>query len=170
MFAAARTAAVRGLTRPRRQLQLVRRRQLQTAPAAQLADPPTLDFHDPKQVFDSKSMPELVRALAVLKLCSLDWFVDNSLAILRRSERLLGERLLHRLISPLYSQFVPGTNERDLADVAAQLRRSGVRLVFAHMLEDDIGEGQTLASFLDANLATTLRQFGMVPREQLKRS
>ncbi|XP_043245893.1 hydroxyproline dehydrogenase-like [Amphibalanus amphitrite] len=156
MLLGVRSSARHG--RPARHLRLLQ------AAAAQLEPDSELDFSDPRQVFDKKSTPELVRSLAVLKLCSQDWFVDNALPILRGSERLLGRRLLLALARPLYSQFVPGTCEADLAQAAARLRRTGVRLVFAHMLEDDLREGQTLSALLDDNLALTLHQFGMATR------
>ena len=55
-------------------------RRLQTA-ASQL------DFSDPRQVFHSKTTAELARSLAVLKLCSQDWFVDNALTVSGRARR-----------------------------------------------------------------------------------
>ena len=57
-------------------------RRLHTVTAPQAISPEhELDFSDPRKVFDKKSSRELVRSLAILKLCSQDWFVDNALTV-----------------------------------------------------------------------------------------
>ena len=41
----------------------------------------TLDFEDYKAVFRHKTTWELVRGLMILRVCSVNVFVDNSLAV-----------------------------------------------------------------------------------------
>ena len=60
--------------------------------------PPILDFEDHRAVFRHKTTWELVRGLLILRVCSVNAFVDNSLAVSQSmhafSSSLLGEILL----------------------------------------------------------------------------
>ena len=60
--------------------------------------PPILDFEDHRAVFRHKTTWELVRGLLILRVCSVNAFVDNSLAVSQSMHAffssLLGEILL----------------------------------------------------------------------------
>ena len=60
--------------------------------------------------------------------------------MLRLGERLLGNRLLQRLVSPFYRQFVAGSDRQQLERTVTSLRESGVRFMLSTMLEADVGE------------------------------
>ena len=47
----------------------------------------SLDFEDHKDIFKFKTTWELARALIVLKVCSIDFFVDNSLYVSSKTKR-----------------------------------------------------------------------------------
>ena len=56
--------------------------------------------------------------------------------------RLLGERLLKRLVKPtIYAQFVAGEDTEEIKPVVNTLRNQGIRPIFAYAVEDDIGCG-----------------------------
>ena len=66
--------------------------------------------------------------------------VHSPRQLLRLGERLLGGRLLQRLVSPFYRQFVAGADRHQLEATVTSLRQDGVRLMLTSMLEADVGE------------------------------
>lgn len=63
------------------------------------------------------------------------------LQLLTLGERVLGPRMLGRLVAPFYNQFVAGETEEDLGRTSQRLAHNNVRLMVAPMLETDVGEG-----------------------------
>ena len=106
------------------------------------AAPWHLDFTDHQTVFQHKSTGELLRTLAILKLCSINKFVDNALPLMRMGERLLGDRIFSKLARPtFYRQFVGGDTEEELRVTSQSLDRAGIRLMVCPAMEEDVGEG-----------------------------
>ena len=106
------------------------------------AAPLQLDFTDHQTVFQHKSTGELLRTLAVLKLCSINKFVDNALPLMRMGEKFLGEKIFSKLARPtFYRQFVGGDTEEELRVTSQALGKAGIRLMVCPAMEEDVGEG-----------------------------
>ncbi|GIY91859.1 hydroxyproline dehydrogenase, partial [Caerostris extrusa] len=110
-------------------------------PFRSLSTPPP-NFEDPGMVFQRKSTWEIVRALAVLRACSVNALVDNSLQLLRGMERVVGESGLRVLLKrTLYEQFVGGENPAELQGCMERVSCAGMRCMLAATMEEDVGEG-----------------------------
>jgi len=104
-----------------------------------LAD--TLDFSDHKTVFKFKSTGDLFRSLGILRICSINLFVDNALPIMRRAEAMLGSKYFSAVARPtFYKQFVGGDTEEELRNTCQVLKSSGLRLMVCPAMEEDEGE------------------------------
>merc|ERR1712106_691934 len=62
----------------------------------------TLDFSDHKTVFKFKSTFDLLRSLSILRICSINMFVDNALPLMKRSEAILGNRIFSAVARPTF--------------------------------------------------------------------
>lgn len=101
-----------------------------------------IDFSDHKTVFRYRRTADLLRSLAILKVCSLDRFVDNALPVMRACERVLGQRLFSLVARPtFYAQFVGGDTEQELRLTYKKLSEAGIHLMVCPALEEDQGEG-----------------------------
>lgn len=120
--------------------------------------PQTLQFDDHRTAFQHKNTWELLRALLVLRACGSDYFVDNSLKLLRQGQQILGEKVLGWFLRPtVYSQFVAGQQGSDLAATAKSLHKLGIRLMVAPTLEEDVGESSSSQDKYDRNLEEMFR-------------
>ena len=97
--------------------------------------PPQFDFSDHRTVFRHKTTTELLRSLAILRLCSISSFVDNALPLMR----IPGAALIAR--PTFYRQFVGGDSEQELRDTQALLAKANIRLMVCPAMEEDAGEG-----------------------------
>lgn len=99
--------------------------------------PCSLHFGDPTVLADSKTRWELIRALFLLRLCSVESLVSRSENVLLLSRRLLGARLWASLLRPtLYSQFVGGDSGEEMAATMHRLTGSSVRPMIMVSLEE----------------------------------
>merc|ERR1712156_54878 len=102
----------------------------------------SLKFDDFKSVYQFKSTKELMRSYSILRLCGINFFVDNSLKWMQYGQRLLGNNLFSKLSRPFfYAQFVGGDTEKELAHTAKVLLDSKVRLMVCPVQEEDIDDG-----------------------------
>ena len=114
----------------------------------------SLDFSDHKTVFKYKSMFDLVRSLSILRVCSINMFVDNALPLMKRAESLFGSRLFSAVARPtFYRQFVGGDTEAELHQTCELMRESGLRLMVCPAMEEDEGEGSGGEEKYDFNTA-----------------
>ncbi|GFU37287.1 proline dehydrogenase 1, mitochondrial [Trichonephila clavipes] len=103
--------------------------------------PPPLTFEDHNRAFRNKSTWELVRALAVLRACSLQPLVNNSLQLMKWVERTGGEACLRLLLKrTLYEQFVGGETPRELRQCVRKVSGAGMRCMLAATMEEDVGQ------------------------------
>ena len=76
----------------------------------------SLDFSDHKTVFKFKSTFDLLRSLSILRICSINMFVDNALPMMRGAEAILGKKIFSAMARPtFYRQFVGGETEEELS-------------------------------------------------------
>ena len=102
----------------------------------------SLDFSDHKTVFKFKSTFDLLRSLSILRICSINMFVDNALPMMRWAEAILGNKIFSAIARPtFYRQFVGGDTEEELSKTCELMRLSGLRLMVCPAMEEDEGEG-----------------------------
>ena len=113
--------------------------------------PCQLDFTDHRTVFQHKSFLELLRSLVILKACSFNWFVDNSLRLMRAGEKF--PRIFSSIARPtFYRQFVGGDTEEELKRTSEALAKAGIRLMVCPAMEEDVGEGGGVEDKYDFNM------------------
>lgn len=101
-----------------------------------------IDFENHVDAFRNKTTWEIVRALTVLKMCSVNAIVDNSLAMMRWVDRVCGRRMLRILFKPtFYNQFVGGETTDEIRSCVRRLAETNMRAMLAATMEEDIGEG-----------------------------
>jgi len=111
-----------------------------------------IDFTDHRTVFQHKTFTELLRSLAILRICSINKFVDNALPLMRFGEKYLGDRLFSLLArQTFYRQFVGGDTEEELARTSAVLAQANIRLMVCPAMEEDAGEGSGVETKYDFN-------------------
>jgi len=122
--------------------------------AAAAAAVTSLKFDDFKSVYQFKSTKELMRSYSILRLCGINFFVDNSLKWMHFGQKLLGSNLFSKFTRPLfYAQFVGGDTEIELAKTAKILLDSKIRLMVCPVQEEDIDDGsENDAKKYDENL------------------
>uniref|UniRef100_A0A2P2I5C5 Proline dehydrogenase n=1 Tax=Hirondellea gigas TaxID=1518452 RepID=A0A2P2I5C5_9CRUS len=118
------------------------------------------DFGDHVEIFRHHSIRELSRAVLVLHLCGVETLVTNSYKLLKVGERILGQRGLAVVTSPLYRQFVAGNSGEELRRACARLEPRAIRLMIAPMLETDVGEKNETQMF-STNLMRMVKFLGM---------
>jgi len=100
-----------------------------------------LDFSDHKTVFKFKRTTDLLRGYFLLRICSVNMFVDNALSVMRGCERVFGEKLFSLLARPtFYRHFVGGDTEAELRATRNELAKAGIHLMVCPAFEEDAGE------------------------------
>ncbi|XP_078682101.1 hydroxyproline dehydrogenase-like isoform X2 [Branchiostoma floridae x Branchiostoma belcheri] len=138
-----------------------------------------LSFDDPTQAFKTKSTWEIARALLVLRLCSFDVLVDNSLKLMKVGQRLLGRRLFEAVMrATFYGQFIGGDSEKEIEATVRRLLNSGIQTLPAITIEEDIGDEMVIREefydsatqfYLDSiRLLARLSDYVEVPLFQLR--
>ncbi|GFU34403.1 proline dehydrogenase [Nephila pilipes] len=118
---------------------------------------PPLTFEDHNRAFRHKSTWEIVRALAVLRACSLQPLVDNSLKLMKWVERTGGEACLRLLLKrTLYEQFVGGETPRELRQCVSKVSGAGMRCMLAATMEEDIGQERRAEEVYQGNCGRIL--------------
>ncbi|XP_015929456.2 hydroxyproline dehydrogenase-like [Parasteatoda tepidariorum] len=127
-----------------------------------------ITFDDYKECFGYKSTWELLRAISVLQLCSVEKIADNSLELMKAAEKLVGVRGLRLLFKPtVYNQFVGGETTEELRACTRSLARTGMRAMLAATLEEDVGEGKDEIVY-NNNCQRILNAIGIVTTEDIK--
>jgi len=106
-----------------------------------LARDMVLDFDDPKQAFKSKTTWEIVRALAVFKICSIDLIVKNNKMLMTAAQKLLGRRLFEIIMKgTFYGHFVAGESKEDIKPKINTMEKFGVGAILDYAVEADMPE------------------------------
>ncbi|PAA54581.1 hypothetical protein BOX15_Mlig021540g1 [Macrostomum lignano] len=119
-----------------------------------------INFLDYRAVQASKTRAELIRALAVLHLCSIDLFVSRALLWMRLGRRLLGQRCFDALMRrSFFGQFVGGATEAELRQTAEAQRRQGLRPMIAVPMEEPMRKlsDEELTRLYEENTAKQVR-------------
>ncbi|CAD6191316.1 unnamed protein product [Caenorhabditis auriculariae] len=118
-----------------------------------------LSFENTKEAFKSKTNSELIRALVVLRLCSVGWLVQKNQAILATLRNVLGSTLFKKVLkSTFYGHFVAGETKTEVEPVVSKLRRFGVKSILDYSVEADISSEEatkrTVKGTSDAKIET----------------
>ncbi|CAH1801476.1 unnamed protein product [Owenia fusiformis] len=120
-----------------------------------------LQFKDIDAAYKTKSTWEIIRALVILRTCSYNYFVDNSVKFLGLSQRFLGRSLTDFVVKPtFYGHFVAGDTPESITSTVRKLKSGGVRPMLAVPMEEDVNEnipmdekyGRNLSAILDCIL------------------
>jgi hypothetical protein len=100
-----------------------------------------LTFENAREAFKSKTNFELFRALLVLRLCSMDFLVQQNQRILQFLRKTLGPTLFKRVLkSTFYGHFVAGENLEEIAPTVQKIRNFGVKSILDYSVESDISQ------------------------------
>ncbi|XP_035691470.1 hydroxyproline dehydrogenase-like isoform X2 [Branchiostoma floridae] len=143
------------------------------------AESEELSFDNPSQAFRTKSTWEIARALLVLRLCSFDVLVDNSLKLMKVGQSFLGQRLFETVMrATFYGQFIGGDTEKEIEATVRRLLNSGLQTLPAITIEEDIGDEMVIREefydsatqfYLDSiRLLARLSDYVEVPLFQLR--
>ncbi|XP_040032160.2 hydroxyproline dehydrogenase [Gasterosteus aculeatus] len=98
-----------------------------------------LSFQEPG-AFRVKSLGELLRALAVFRLCSYPALVNNCGKLMSVARALVGRRLFSLMLRPtVYAQFVAGEDEGEISQSMQKMSSLGLRPMLAVPIEEDLG-------------------------------
>ncbi|CAM5100095.1 unnamed protein product [Natator depressus] len=101
--------------------------------------PPAVPFGDAREAFRSKRSAELVRALVVLGLCTVEPLVARSRQLMNLSQKLLGQQLFEKLMKmTFYGQFVAGEDQAAIKPLIQRNRAFGVGSVLDYSVEEDL--------------------------------
>lgn len=102
---------------------------------------PNLDltFANAKEAYRSKKNSELVRALLVFNLCSIEALVNKQKELLKWSRRVLGQRLFVTLMrQTFYGHFVAGADQDEIKQMVTRNRAFGVKSILDYSAEEDL--------------------------------
>ena len=103
-----------------------------------------VDFADETGAYGHASTPELLRSLAVLRLCKFPTFVKNADTLVAVSNRLLGKGFTSYFAKKtFFGHFCAGEDENDIAPVIAQLETRGVGGILDYAAEADVSTTAT---------------------------
>ncbi|KAH8612611.1 putative Proline dehydrogenase [Trypanosoma vivax] len=98
----------------------------------------SVDFSD-QTIFRQKSLWWLLRALFVLRLCKFESISNNSVAIMKWSESVLGASITYNTLvkKTVYGHFCAGESEQELKNTLKALENQGVGSVLDYAAEAD---------------------------------
>lgn len=102
--------------------------------------PAAIDFSDSSAAHGQKTTYELLRALAVFRVCQVKWIVDNAKMLLNISNRVLGATITDAIVGrTFYKHFCAGRDSVDMKPVIDMLQRNGVRPILDYAAESEGG-------------------------------
>ena len=100
-----------------------------------------VDFSNTEMAYSSKSVPAILRALAIYQLCGVDVFVRNSEKLYTLATKVLGERVVDWLVRPtFFAHFCAGEDERSIRPTIDLLQKFGVGGILDYAAEADVEE------------------------------
>ncbi|XP_046680970.1 proline dehydrogenase 1, mitochondrial-like [Homalodisca vitripennis] len=109
-------------------------------------------FSDPESAFRSKTTWEVLRALIVYQMCSVNFIVDNNAKLIKLCQSVLGKRIFGMLMkATFYGHFVAGENEEKIAPTLKRLYSFGVKPILDYSVEEDISHEEAEKLEMDAS-------------------
>ncbi|XP_061196348.1 uncharacterized protein LOC133204611 [Saccostrea echinata] len=117
-----------------------------------------LEFEDAVKACQSQTSLELLRALLIFNVCSVEKFVKNNYKILSWSRRLMGRPLFNMIMRPtFYRQFVGGHDLTSLQTTVDRLQAAGIGPFVMVALEEDVkDDGPDADQIFEKNLKIML--------------
>ena len=98
-----------------------------------------LSFENIKEAYRSKSNFELLRAIIVFRLCSVEKLITHQRSLLNLAEKVLGRRILEQLLHlTFYGHFVAGADVETIKPVIQRMHRYGVKSILDYSVEEDV--------------------------------
>ncbi|XGW30115.1 hypothetical protein V3C99_009268 [Haemonchus contortus] len=116
-----------------------------------------LSFQNTKEAFKSKTNTDIVRALLVLRLCSIDALVKNNHKILGALRAVLGQTLFKKLLkSTFFGHFVAGESREEVEPVVARLKQFGVKSILDYSVESDLSSEEAVEKAKSSQLTAEI--------------
>lgn len=98
-------------------------------------------FDDPQSAHGHKSVPELIRSLAVFQMCQFPSLVQYAPKLLSLSTKYLGATLTHAVIrQSFFAQFCAGESEVSMKPTLHTLAHNGIGAILDYAAEDEADE------------------------------
>ncbi|XGW30119.1 hypothetical protein V3C99_009268 [Haemonchus contortus] len=121
-----------------------------------------LSFQNTKEAFKSKTNTDIVRALLVLRLCSIDALVKNNHKILGALRAVLGQTLFKKLLkSTFFGHFVAGESREEVEPVVARLKQFGVKSILDYSVESDLSSEEAVEKAKSSQLTAEIAPAGL---------
>jgi len=103
-----------------------------------------LDFTDYKKAFQAKTTTEIVRALAVYRICSVNLIVEWNKELVTLSRKVLGKRAFEFVMkNSFYGHFVAGESQQIIKPKLALMQDYGVGAILDYAVEADMAESSS---------------------------
>lgn len=108
---------------------------------------PSVDFHNSESAYASYSTSQLMMSIMIYKICSLQWLVQNSDFLVKKSYKYLPEYLVSLVMEKtFFKQFCAGTNQETIRPTIQHLQSFGVGSILDYAAEADLGEDNKAAA------------------------
>lgn len=115
---------------------------------------PFVDFDNTREVYRSKTTRELIRSLAVFKMCSFDFLVKRNRELMNLSRKLLGKQLFEQLMKmTFYGQFVAGEDQETIKPLIQRNQTFGVGSILDYSVEEDLTQEEAVKKEMTSCLA-----------------
>eukprot|EP00796_Vickermania_ingenoplastis_P010424 gene10425-7267_t len=106
-----------------------------TAPAKALVPP----IFDCTSCFKKRSSWYLIKALAIIKLCSFSFIAENSVSHMKTAEKIFGTKLTYDICvkRTIYKLFCAGENDQELRNTISSLEENGIGAILDYAAEAD---------------------------------
>ncbi|XP_021364923.1 proline dehydrogenase 1, mitochondrial-like [Mizuhopecten yessoensis] len=102
-----------------------------------------LSFSNGKEAYRSKTTAELVRALFVFNMCSIQSLVVHNNKLLKWSRRILGGTLFRMMMkATFYGHFVAGEDQVAIRPLVSRNKQFGVKSILDYSVEEDLSTEQ----------------------------
>lgn len=100
---------------------------------------PKLPNFNDDTTYRQRSAWYLIKALVVLRLCSVNYLAMNSVPLMKRVEKILGSKLTYSILvkKSFYNYFCAGENDQELRDTVRKLSRNNIGAVLDYAAEAD---------------------------------
>ncbi|XP_031549212.1 proline dehydrogenase 1, mitochondrial-like [Actinia tenebrosa] len=98
-------------------------------------------FDNSREAFRSKTSLQLLRALLVFRLCSINFLVQKNQQLMKLGQRMLGKGLFRKLMkATFYGHFVAGEDHEAIKPTISKLEQYGVGAILDYSVEEDLSE------------------------------
>ncbi|XP_065664241.1 proline dehydrogenase 1, mitochondrial isoform X2 [Hydra vulgaris] len=100
---------------------------------------PSIDFSNFEQAFRAKTTGEIIKAIIVYKLCSIDFLVNRNKELMSISRKIFGKKGFDYIMkSSFYGHFVAGESQEDIKSKLELMKKFGVGAILDYAVESDI--------------------------------